>query len=144
MTLYPDVAAKAKQGAARLGKPFKEIVNEALRIGLDRIMQPPTAKPYRTRPHPMGLRPGLSCDNTGELLACADAEAGAFGSRPKHRSKRTEDFPAKVGRAFGVGRCESPERRGKDARPPSALLEGRQSRSAKTVTPRSPARKGGR
>lgn len=67
MALFPDVAAKAEKGAAQLGKPFKEIVNEALRIALDKIMQPPTTKPYRTRPHPMRLRSGLSYDNTGEL-----------------------------------------------------------------------------
>jgi predicted nucleic acid-binding protein len=31
LTLDPDVAAKAKQAAAKLGKPFKEVVNSALR-----------------------------------------------------------------------------------------------------------------
>jgi len=36
LTLYPDVAAKAKKGAAKLGKPFKEVINEALRLGLDK------------------------------------------------------------------------------------------------------------
>ena len=74
LTLYPDVAAKAKQSAARLGKPFKDIVNEALRIGLDELMKPPASKPYRTQPHPMGLRQGFSYDNIAELLARAEGE----------------------------------------------------------------------
>jgi len=74
LTLDPDVAAKAKQGAAKLGKPFKEIVNDALRIGLDKIMRPPPCKPYHTKPRPMGLRRGLSYDNVGELLALAEGE----------------------------------------------------------------------
>ncbi len=74
LTLYPDVAAKAKLGAAKLGKPFKEIVNEALRIGLEKILQPPASKPYHTRPHPMGLRRGLSYDNVAELLARSEGE----------------------------------------------------------------------
>lgn len=74
LTLYPDVAAKAKRGAAQLRKPFKEIINEALRIGLDEILKPPPAKPYRTRPRPMGLRRGLSYDNISELLARIEGE----------------------------------------------------------------------
>jgi hypothetical protein len=74
LTLDPDVATKAKNGAAKLGKPFKEVVNAALRIGLDAVLNPPPAKPYRTKPRPMGLRRGLSYDNIGELLARAEGE----------------------------------------------------------------------
>ena len=74
LTLDPDVAAKAKKGAAKLGKPFKEIVNAALRIGLDQVLNPPPARPYRTRARPLGLRRGFSYDNVGELLARAEGE----------------------------------------------------------------------
>lgn len=34
LTLDPDIAAKARKGAARLRKPFKEVINAALRVGL--------------------------------------------------------------------------------------------------------------
>jgi hypothetical protein len=74
LTLDPDVAARAKKGAVKLGKPFKEIVNSALRLGLDQVLNPPAAKPYRTKPRPLGLRPGLSYDNISELLARAEGE----------------------------------------------------------------------
>jgi hypothetical protein len=74
LTLDPDVAAKAKKGAAKLGKPFKEIINSALRLGLDQVLNPPAAKPYRTKPRPLGLRPGLSYDNISELLTRAEGE----------------------------------------------------------------------
>ncbi len=74
LTLDPDVAAKAKRGAAKLGKPFKEIVNAALRIGLDQVLNPPAAKSYRTKARPLGLRRGFSYDNIGELLARAEGE----------------------------------------------------------------------
>jgi len=74
LTLDPDVAAKAKQGAARLRKPFKVVINAALRAGLDEILSPPAAKPYRTKPHPMGLRGGFSYDNISELIAAAEGE----------------------------------------------------------------------
>ena len=74
LTLDPDVAAKAKKGAAKLGKPFKEVINAALRIGLDEVLKPAIRKPYRTKPYPMGLRPGFSYDNIAELLARAEGE----------------------------------------------------------------------
>ena len=74
LTLDPDVAAKARKGASKLGKPFKEVINAALRIGLEQVLNPPPAKPYRTDPRPMGLRRGFSYDNIAELLARAEGE----------------------------------------------------------------------
>ena len=74
LTLDPAVAAKAKNGAAKLGRPLKEIINSALRIGLEEVLHPPVSKTYRTQPHPMGLREGSSYDNIGELLANAEGE----------------------------------------------------------------------
>lgn len=74
LTLDPDVAAKAKEGAAKLGKPFKEVINAALRLGLEQVLRPPASKPYRTRARPLGLRRGLNYDNIGELLARAEGE----------------------------------------------------------------------
>jgi hypothetical protein len=74
LTLDPDVAAKAKLGAARLRKPFKEVINAALRVGLEEIMAPPAAKAYRTKPRPLGLRRGFSYDNISELIAAAEGE----------------------------------------------------------------------
>jgi hypothetical protein len=74
LTLDPDVAAKAKKGAAKLHRPFKQIINTALRIGLEEVLKPPKAKPYRTKPRPLGLRAGWSYDNVGELLARAEGE----------------------------------------------------------------------
>ncbi|MBI4327668.1 MAG: DUF2191 domain-containing protein [Chloroflexi bacterium] len=74
LTLDPDVAAKARKGAAKLGKPFKEVVNAALRIGLDQVLEPAPARPYCTKPRPLGLRQGFSYDNIAELLARAEGE----------------------------------------------------------------------
>ena len=74
LTLDPDIAAKAKKGAAKLHKPFKEIINAALRVGLDQVLSPPSARPYRTKPRPMGLRQGFNYDNISELVAAAEGE----------------------------------------------------------------------
>jgi len=74
LTLDHDVAAKARLGAAKLGKPFKTVINSALRIGLDEVLKPAAAKPYRTKARPMGLRSNLNFDNISELLAQIEGE----------------------------------------------------------------------
>ncbi|HNQ87189.1 MAG TPA: DUF2191 domain-containing protein [Verrucomicrobiota bacterium] len=74
LTLDPDVADRARAGAAKLGKPLKEVINAALRIGLDQVLDPMAAKPYRTDPRPLGLRRGLSYDNVTELLVRGEGE----------------------------------------------------------------------
>jgi hypothetical protein len=75
LTLDPDVARRAKAATARSGKPFKQVINEALRAGLDALEQrPKKAKPYRMKPHKLGLREGLSYDNISELISYAEGE----------------------------------------------------------------------
>jgi hypothetical protein len=74
LTLDPDVATKAKKGAAKLHKPFKEVINAALRVGLDEVLKPPPARRYQTKARPLGLRQGFSYDNISELLARAEGE----------------------------------------------------------------------
>jgi hypothetical protein len=74
LTLDPDVTAKARKGATKLGKPLRDVINAALRIGLDKVLEPPVSKPYRTKGRPLGLRGGLNYDNISELLARAEGE----------------------------------------------------------------------
>lgn len=74
LTLDPDVAERAKAGAAKLKRSFKDVVNEALRLGLDALERGPAAKPYRTEPRPMGLRAGFKYDSVADLLAQSESE----------------------------------------------------------------------
>ncbi len=74
LTLDPDVAALTKKAAAKLHLSFKHVVNNALRVGLNEVLKPAKAKPYKTVAKPMGLRSGFSYDNIGELLAAAEGE----------------------------------------------------------------------
>ncbi len=74
LMLDPNLAEKARNAAARSGKSFNEVIHAALRAGLDQILAAPVAKPYRTIPRPMGLRPGFSYDNTSHLIAAAEGE----------------------------------------------------------------------
>jgi hypothetical protein len=74
LSLDPDNAAKARKGAVQLHKTFKEVINAALRVGLDSILAPPAAQPYRTKPRPLGLRHGYGYDNISELIAASEGE----------------------------------------------------------------------
>ncbi len=74
LTIDDDVIDRARAVAAKLGLPFKTIVNEALRAGLDQVEQPSNQRCYKTEPHAMGLRPGRNLDNIQELLAQVEGE----------------------------------------------------------------------
>jgi Bacterial antitoxin of type II TA system, VapB len=74
LSLDDDVIQKAKKAAAKSGKPFRHVVNAALRAGLDIIAVPAETAPYQTKPHKMGLRAGKNLDNIHELLAQLEGE----------------------------------------------------------------------
>lgn len=74
LTLDEDVADRTRALAKRLNKPFKAVINEALRLGLAQVEKPAERRPYRTKAHPMGLREGYSLDNVQELLAQIEGE----------------------------------------------------------------------
>jgi hypothetical protein len=74
LSIDDDVIERARAVAAKLRKPFRMIVNEALRAGLERVEQPAKQRRYKTEPHSMGLRPGRNIDNIQELLAQIEGE----------------------------------------------------------------------
>jgi len=74
ITLDDDVLDRARSVAQKLGTPFRQVVNEALRAGLQAVEKPARAKTYRTVPHRLGLRTGMSLDNVQELMARIDGE----------------------------------------------------------------------
>ena len=74
LTLDRDVAKAIKNVTRKSGRQFRQVINEAIRDGLNQLAQPPAAKPYRTRARRMGLRPGYNLDNVQELLAQAEGE----------------------------------------------------------------------
>lgn len=68
LTLDEDVAAKLKAEARKAGRPFRDVVNEALRRGL--ASRPvDRKKPLTLQVRDLGdLKPGLSLDNISELI----------------------------------------------------------------------------
>jgi hypothetical protein len=75
LSLDDDVIERARAVAGKLDTPFKTIVNEALRAGLDQVEQPAKQRSYKTKPHKMGLRQGRNLDNIQELLAQVEGES---------------------------------------------------------------------
>ncbi len=74
LTIDDDVLDRAKAVAGRRNIPFRRVVNEALRVGLQTVEKEPESRPYRTRPYDMGLKPGRDLDNIQEILAQIEGE----------------------------------------------------------------------
>jgi len=69
LTLDDDVAAKLKSESQRAGRPFREIVNDALRRGLDSRRATSQRRAFEVTARDLGrLKPGLSLDNIAELI----------------------------------------------------------------------------
>lgn len=75
LTLDEDVAVRLKTLAERRKQPFRRVVNEALRAGLDVVAQPePRAPEYHIEPVSLGARRLPSLDDIGEVLSIAEGE----------------------------------------------------------------------
>ena len=73
LTLDPDVAQLLKEEAARQRKPFKQVVNDAIRRGL---APPRRRRPgYKVRPHKTTLRPGIDTAGFNRLVDELEDEA---------------------------------------------------------------------
>ncbi len=69
LAIDDQLSLALRETALRSGKPFKQVVNEALRKGLN-AFEHPTAQPYRMRPASLGkVRAGIQLD---KALALAD------------------------------------------------------------------------
>jgi len=75
LTLDADVAARLKAAVRQRRRPFKVLVNEALRSGLDAIDQPrPARAVFRTTGFNLGPSLVGSLDNVEEVLSRAEGE----------------------------------------------------------------------
>ena len=74
LTIDDDVLDTARTIAERTHTPFRQVLNEALRVGLRTVEKPAKSCPYRTIPRKLGLRVGRNLDNIRELLAQVEGE----------------------------------------------------------------------
>jgi hypothetical protein len=59
LTLDPDVARMLEAEAHRTRASFKQVVNDAIRRGLSPRANQHDLPPYRVKPHPTTLLPGI-------------------------------------------------------------------------------------
>jgi hypothetical protein len=64
----PSRLGRVKGESQRSGRSFKEVVNDLLRRGLDAKRPHRLRKRFAVRARPLGVRPGLDCDNVADLL----------------------------------------------------------------------------
>jgi hypothetical protein len=110
LSIDDDVMERARAVAAKLSTPFKTIVNEALRAGLDQVEQPAKQRRYKTKPHKMGLRHGRNLDNIQELLAQIEGEDSRwFSSMPIFYCTRKTLFSPVTSKRLHGGMASYPE-----------------------------------
>jgi hypothetical protein len=74
ITIEDDVLDRARGLAAKTDKPFRYVINEALRIGLNAAEAPSKRHAYRTTPRKMGVKPGRNLDRIQDLLSQVEGE----------------------------------------------------------------------
>ena len=75
LTIDDDVAGELERLRRTRDASFKDLVNDALRLGLRQMTDPPKRKkPFRTRSFDGGRLLVASIDNIGELLAEIEGE----------------------------------------------------------------------
>ncbi len=75
LTLEDDVAARIERLRRKRRSPLKQVVNEALRLGLAQMDAPAvSAEPYRTPAVDLGRCYLPDLDNVAEVLAIAEGE----------------------------------------------------------------------
>ena len=73
LSLDPDVAQSLKACMARRHATLKQVVNEALRKGLNVEPERP-GKPFRVVTHSFGFRPGVDTEKLGQLADELDTQ----------------------------------------------------------------------
>ena len=75
MTLDPDVASDLKRRARRTGTPFRQLLNDALRAGLQAQDAPPSRR-YQIEPVSLGgVVPGVDLDRALRLADALEDES---------------------------------------------------------------------
>jgi hypothetical protein len=75
LTLDPDVSRMLEEEAHRQRKPFKQVVNDAIRRGLAPRGGNRAGTRYRVRPHRTTLRPGIDAGALNKLADELEDEA---------------------------------------------------------------------
>lgn len=86
LTLDPDVHRLVEAVAHRSRRPFKAVVNDALRLGLGTATKGARPQPFRVHPSPLGLRAGLDASRLNQLAD--EIEEDALAGKLLRRARR--------------------------------------------------------
>jgi len=81
LTLDPDVASRLRTEMRRRGAGLKDLVNDALRIGLGMTDKPVRPRRFVVKPHAFGVRPGVDLDRVNQLADELEVEELARKAR---------------------------------------------------------------
>jgi hypothetical protein len=82
LTLDPDVSTRLNAEAARSDRALKQVVNDALRRGLQLPAKGARRAAYAVKPVRMAFRPGVDTDKLNELADELENEAVLRKLRP--------------------------------------------------------------
>ena len=74
LTIDDDLIREIKKKAHDKDSPFKEIVNTALRIGLEEMDKPKISRPYKCKTYALGYPPRADLDHALDLAAQLESE----------------------------------------------------------------------
>lgn len=88
LTLDPDVERLLEEEAHRLRRPWKQVVNDAIRRGLAPRAAGAPSTPYRVKVHKSVLGPGIDASGLNRLADELEDEATVAKAKPSARARR--------------------------------------------------------
>lgn len=74
LTLDDDMDGQLRQIAKDLNRPYKDILNEALRYGIQYVAERPPARSFRVEALDLGFQAGLDLGKLNQLSDSLEAE----------------------------------------------------------------------
>ena len=74
LTLEPDVAERVGQEVQRTGRRMKEIVNQALRLGLGIVKDSASSPRFEVQPHSFRFNPDIDLNRMHQLVDDLEAD----------------------------------------------------------------------
>jgi metal-responsive CopG/Arc/MetJ family transcriptional regulator len=74
LTIDDDLARELREKAHKTGSPFKEVVNKAIRAGLEDMDKPRQIKPYKCKTYSLGYPPSADLDHALNLANRLESE----------------------------------------------------------------------
>jgi predicted transcriptional regulator len=88
VTLDPDVERLLKEAAHETRRSFKQVLNDAVRAGLQASSTNVRRKRFSVKARPMGLRPGIDPTRLAELADELETEAFLESTRRSAKKKK--------------------------------------------------------